>query len=288
MTASLTNISYGKSCVRLTKVDRHADEHVFTELNVDVTLEGAFEAAYTRGDNRRIVATDSMKNSVLALAGEDEIESIEAFALRLANHFLATYEQVTGTDIHISKRPWRRALVNDQPHPHTFLAGSEEVATTTVAARRNDPPQVVSGIASMMLVKTAGSKFTHFVRDEFTTLADDDDRILQVELNADWRCDSMAEDWNTSRATTRAALVETFAQHESESLQQTLHELGQAALLACRQIHTIELVLLNRHLHSVDLTSPSSKKESSVFVPTDVPYGKIRGTVLRDSRDMHA
>ena len=37
--------SYGKSRVRLTKVDRDSDVHRLTELSVDVELDGDFDAA---------------------------------------------------------------------------------------------------------------------------------------------------------------------------------------------------------------------------------------------------
>src|SRR2546423_1728544 len=68
MAVVLTHNAYGKSQVRLTKVTRHADRHDLADWSVDVQLAGDFAAAYTDGDNRRVVATDTMKNVVYALA----------------------------------------------------------------------------------------------------------------------------------------------------------------------------------------------------------------------------
>src|SRR5439155_1608916 len=68
MAVVLTHNAYGKSQVRLTKVTRYADRHDLADWCVDVQLAGDFAAAYTDGDNRRVVATDTMKNVVYALA----------------------------------------------------------------------------------------------------------------------------------------------------------------------------------------------------------------------------
>ena len=67
---SVTNIAYGKSRVRLTRIGPDA----LTELAVEVALAGDFAAAYTDGDNSRVVATDSMKNIVLAHAADHALE----------------------------------------------------------------------------------------------------------------------------------------------------------------------------------------------------------------------
>src|SRR5215217_764154 len=84
----LTWNRYGKSRVRLVKVNRARDSHELVDLTIDVQLEGAFEAVYVDGDNRSCLATDTMKNTVYALARQDPIAHVESFALRLADHFL--------------------------------------------------------------------------------------------------------------------------------------------------------------------------------------------------------
>ncbi|PYR39242.1 MAG: urate oxidase, partial [Acidobacteria bacterium] len=73
---------YGKSRVRLVKVRRpHAgDPHDVVDLTIDVQLEGAFDDVYVAGDNSACLATDTMKNTVYALARRDPIAHVEAFA----------------------------------------------------------------------------------------------------------------------------------------------------------------------------------------------------------------
>src|SRR5215831_17674970 len=87
MPASLVWNRYGKSSVRLVKVRRAADSHDIVDLTIDVALEGAFEKVYTDGDNSACLATDTMKNTVYALAKDDPIDQVEVFASNLAEYF---------------------------------------------------------------------------------------------------------------------------------------------------------------------------------------------------------
>ena len=87
MSAVLTHHAYGKSQVRLTKVTRHADRHDLKEWCIVIQLEGDFSASYLHGDNSRIVATDTMKNTVYALARKHALTALERFGQTLATHF---------------------------------------------------------------------------------------------------------------------------------------------------------------------------------------------------------
>lgn len=55
--------SWGKTSVRVSKIHRGDDEHGFSELTVDVQLTGEVEDAYVRGDNARVLPTDTMRNT---------------------------------------------------------------------------------------------------------------------------------------------------------------------------------------------------------------------------------
>src|SRR5207248_11185651 len=72
---------YGKSEIRLVKVrrasGRAAQPHEIIDLTIDVQLEGAFDAVYTDGDNRLCLPTDTMKNTVYALARHDRLAHVE-------------------------------------------------------------------------------------------------------------------------------------------------------------------------------------------------------------------
>src|SRR5438105_15803604 len=94
MGIKLSANSYGKSEIRLTKVVRNGPRHELLEFDVAIQLTGDFAASYTAGDNTKVVATDSMKNTVYVLAKENEFASPEQFAVILAEHFPRTYPQV--------------------------------------------------------------------------------------------------------------------------------------------------------------------------------------------------
>src|SRR5438128_905074 len=98
----LTWNRYGKSRVRLVKVKRSRNTHEIVDLTIDVQLQGDFHRVYVDGDNRSCIATDTMKNTVYALARQDPIDHVETFAVRLADHFAAqapvTRARITAVD----------------------------------------------------------------------------------------------------------------------------------------------------------------------------------------------
>ena len=79
---------YGKAEVRLVHVTRDGDRHQIKDLNVSTALRGDFADAHLAGDNAKVVATDTQKNTVYAFAQQYGVGEIEAFALRLGRHFV--------------------------------------------------------------------------------------------------------------------------------------------------------------------------------------------------------
>ena len=61
---------YGKSRVRLMKVTRQPEGNDLLEWTVQVLLQGDFDAAHYEGDNRKILPTDTMKNTVYSGGAE--------------------------------------------------------------------------------------------------------------------------------------------------------------------------------------------------------------------------
>ena len=276
---------YGKSRIRLVKVRRPAGAqadapHELVDLALDVQLEGAFEAVYVGGDNRPCLATDTMNNTVYAIARQDPIVDVESFALRLADHFLAK-PGVSRARISASEQPWERLSAGGRPHPHAFVqAGAEH--WTTVVTRDSRGGEIVSGLAGLIVLKTTDSAFSGFPRDEFTTLPDTEDRIMATSITAAWTYRSGVTDFG-GRGTVRRTLVETFAVHASRSVQHTLYAMGEAALAACADISAITLTLPNRHHLLVDLSPFGLDNPNEIFVATDQPFGLIEATVRRQA-----
>jgi urate oxidase len=269
---------YGKSCVRLVKLRRSEESHDVVDVTVDVQLEGDFGPVYVDGDNTSCLATDTMKNTVYALARHDPIRHVESFAIRLTDHFI-TEPSVSRVRISAVEHQWSRLTVNGRPHPHAFVRpGGEQ--WTTVVDRGARGAEVVSGLTNLVVLKTTDSAFAGFPRDRFTTLPETTDRVLATSLTATWKYRSEATDF-AARERIRAALVETFAGHESRSVQHTLYAMARAALTACADITEITMSLPNRHHLLVDLTPFGLENPNEVFVPTDQPFGLIEATVRR-------
>ena len=91
--------NYGKGEVRLVKVVRTPGRHVVRDLTVHVAMQGDFGAAHVSGDNTGLPATDTMRNTVYALAPEHLTGSIEAYGLVLARHFVDTYASVSSARV---------------------------------------------------------------------------------------------------------------------------------------------------------------------------------------------
>jgi urate oxidase len=269
---------YGKARVRLVKVRRERDPHEIVDVTLDIQLEGAFAPVYTEGDNRVCLATDTMKNTVYAFARNDDIAQVELFAERLARHF-AGQPAVTRARISATEHPWQRVLAAGRPHPHAFLQPGGELWTIEVTGDA-EGTHVASGVTNLVLLKTTDSSFAGFPRDRFTTLAETSDRILATSVTATWRYRAGIRDFSV-RDRIRRALVETFAGHDSRSVQHTLYAMAQAALDACADITEITMSLPNRHHLLVDLTSFGLDNPNEVFVATDQPYGLIEATVSR-------
>lgn len=269
---------YGKARVRLVKVRRRHDPHELVDLTLDVQLEGAFEPVYASGDNHLCVATDTMKNTVYAFARNDDIAHVELFAEALATHF-AAQPAVARVRIAAAEQPWQRVSVGGRPHPHAFAQpGGEQ--WTTVVTRDSEGTQVSSGVTNLVLLKTTDSAFADFARDRFTTLSDTTDRILATAVTASWRYRPGMRDYSV-REHIRQVLIETFAAHNSRSVQHTLYAMADAALAACSDIIDISLSMPNRHHLLVDLKPFGLDNPNEVFVATDQPYGLIEATVRR-------
>ncbi len=277
--------NYGKSRVRMVKVSRDVRTrcHRVTELTVDISLEGRFEAIHTLGDNSLCLHTDTMKNTVYALGKDHPIDTIESFALHLGRHFVRNNPQVASARVRIAQVPWERAAVRGREHPHCFTKGSDERQTSEVIVTRK-VASVQSGIEGLVILKSTDSAFSGYPKDRFTTLPETRDRIFCTSMAATWTytATKLARlDFTTHRAAIRRALVEAFATHKSESVQQTLYAMGEAALGACRAARSIRLSMPNKHCLLINLKPFGIENANEVFVPTDEPHGLIEATVQR-------
>ncbi len=271
---------YGKARVRVLKILRAEDRQSIKEIEVAAMLEGDFESSYTKGDNTKVVPTDTIKNTINVLAKEQLGEEIEPFAIALGKHFLERYKQIRSASIDINERDWRRMEIDGEPHPHSFAAGSDAKMFTRVVYTR-DSNSVESGICDFVILKSTGSGFEKYPKDEFTTLPETADRILATSFSATWAFAKSPSSYRDRNDKILAAMLKVFASNYSPSAQTTLFQMGEAALAACPEISHVDLVMPNKHYSLIDLSPFGLENKNEVFTPTDAPHGQIEASVSR-------
>jgi urate oxidase len=276
----LVHHHYGKAKVRVMKVTRAGAQRALKEIEVSVMLRGDFNASYTSADNRLVVTTDTMKNTVYALAREALGTETENFGLALGEHFLKTYPQVEQADIGLSERGWERMTVGAEPHPHAFVQRSAARAFAQVACTRGES-NVESGIEDLLILKTTGSGFEGFAQDKFTTLPPTKDRIMATKLKATWAYEKRPAKYSATNGAILETMLAVFAQNYSPSVQATLFQMGEAALQAAPEISKVSLIMPNKHCLLVNLAPFGIENPNEIFVPTDEPHGQIEGIVSR-------
>lgn len=281
MPIRLAENNYGKSRVRLLRVARQEGRHDIKELTLQIRFEGDFESAHTKGDNRKILPTDTMKNTVYALARQHPIETVEEFALHLIDHFLTYNPQVSQVRIDAAEDFWTRLPHGGKPHAFTFTRAGQEKRTAEMNATR-EGTTIRSGLDGLVILKTTNSAFENFLRDPYTTLKEDRNRILSTEIHASWLYSKEEVEFGPVWHGVRQMLLETFAEHKSESLQHTLYAMGEAVLNNFDDIREIHLSLPNKHFNLLDLSPLGMDNPGEVFLPTDEPHGVIEATVRKD------
>lgn len=282
MSFVLRDAGYGKSEVRLVKVSRRTGGHDLLDLTVDVGLEGDFDAAYTEGDNTGLLATDTMRNTVYALAKQHPIDDIESFGQRLVEHFLVAGPGVRSARVHVVEHPWDRLEVGGRPHEHAFQRGSGGNRVATVVADGGEP-RIEAGIDDLLVLKTTASGWEGFLRDRYTTLPETSDRILATIVTARWSYRGPDIDYRDAWRGVRETILVAFGDHYSPSVQFTLHHMGKAVLSARAEVERISFSLPNKHHLLYDLGRFGLENDNEIFQPTDEPYGLIEGTVERST-----
>jgi urate oxidase len=277
----LAENSYGKSQVRVVRLNRQSHQHQFEEWDVEVLLQGDFLTCFTEGDNGKILPTDTMKNTVYSLARASSAGSVEEFAKELIRYFLQRNPQVSGAETVIRQKSWQPLYIAGKPHPSTFVQSGSELQTTRVSEKRGETLRITSGLADLLIMKTAGSAFEGYLRDSLTTLPETSDRLFGTSLRAHWIYTSADLPFPTVRSSIRDSLLSTFAAHQSKSVQHTLYAMAENALAACSHISEITLNMPNKHCLLVDLTRFGQDNPNHIFVPTDEPHGSIEARVCR-------
>jgi urate oxidase len=293
---SLSSARYGKDNVRVYKV--HKDDstgiHTVTEMTVCALLEGEIETSYTIADNSVVVATDSIKNTIYIKAKENPVNPPELYASILGAHFIERYAHIHVANIKVVVHRWTRMTVDGKPHPHSFYRDSEETRTVELRASRKDGISIKSGIVGLTVLKSTGSAFHGFVRDEFTTLGETWDRILSTDVDCAWTWKTFPDiaavkdavpkfdkAWEAARTIT----MKTFAEDASASVQNTMYKMCEQILDAVPEVDLTSYSLPNKHYFEIDLSWHNGLKntgsDAEVYAPQSGPNGLIKCEVSR-------
>jgi urate oxidase len=279
--------TYGKADVRLVKVFRDTARHELKDVWVNVAMEGDFVAAHTQGDNSGLLATDTVRNSVYALAGDGLTGSIEHFGEVLVRHFLKAGPRVQKVRVQLTEHLWERAPAqasgprNDSGHDHAFVRQMPK--HTAWVEGDSETLTVSSGIDELFILKTTQSGWEGFYREEHTTLPDTHDRILATVVTARWEYLPGDIEYDAVWQRVYDQLLRTFGDHYSPSMQNTLFRMGEAILSVCPELSRIHFSFPNRHHIPYNLERFGLENTNTIFHADAEPYGLIEGWVERES-----
>ena len=263
---------WGKSGVRVSKVLRGQGGDDFIDVTVRVLLQGDVEAAHTEGDNASVLPTDTMRNTIYGLAQEHLGRDLEGFGEVLCRRFLSQRD-IHRAEVTMWQSMWERGS------PTGFLGGRSEQRLARVV--RGSEEATFGGVEGLVVLKTTGSAFEGFPKDEFTTLPEAADRILATSVSAEWAYERMPADTFITWALARTTLVDRFFEEPSSSAQHQGYLMAEAVLVAVPEIGEITLRLPNQHHLPFDLTRFGLPWNNTVFHPVSEPYGDIALTVTR-------
>ena len=207
-----------------------------------------------------MVATDSIKNTIYITAKQQPVTTPEVFASTLGTHFIEKYKHIHVAHVNIITHRWVRMSIDGKPHPHSFVKDGAETRNVQVDVVEGKGIDINSSINGLTVLKSTGSQFWGFVRDEFTTLQETWDRILSTDIAANWqwRCFSGLPQVKANTAkfdatweTARNITLKTFAEDNSASVQATMYKMGEQILAVEPLLETVSYSLPNKHYFEV-------------------------------------
>ncbi|XP_067845744.1 uricase [Heptranchias perlo] len=278
---------YGKDVVKVLTIRREGKQHYIKEVEANVQLTLKTLKDYIHGDNSDIIPTDTMKNTIHALAKLKGVQTIEGFALDICDHFLTSFQHVARIMVYMEEAPWRRLEKGSLEHVHAFIHNHVATRFCEVEQLQNELPVVHAGIKNMKVLKTTQSGFEGFRKDIFTTLPEMKDRVFSTVVYAKWRYSTPRHvNFDAAWNSVKDSIIETFAGPYdsgiySPSVQKSLYDAQCLSLSRVPEMEEIEIVMPNKHYFTIDMTKLGIHNNDEVLLPVDNPSGNIMGTVRK-------
>jgi urate oxidase len=142
--------------------------------------------------------------------------------------------------------------IDGKPHPHSFYRDGAETRNVEAVVRKGKGIDIRSGIAGLLVLKSTGSQFHSFIRDEYTTLPETWDRILSTDVDCGWSWKTFSginavqdaipkfdKAWQDARTIT----MKIFAEEDSPSVQNTMYKMGESVLDAVPEVEAVDYSL---------------------------------------------
>jgi len=303
-------IRYGKAGVRVYRT--HAEpltgitpipespfggrDNALVGAEFEVIVRGTqFLEAYTRGDNRLVVATDTMKNFIHATSLTARARTLEEWLLEVGTAFLETYPHMERLTMLGRELPFPAAIVpatdgeGFASSDRLFARDRGDHGTARLDLERDGSGAVritdhESGRSGLQLIKLTGSAFADFAWDEHTTLPERPDRPLYIWCDIGWRyadaADAVLTDPARYVASEQVADLAAAVFHDfvSLSIQHLVNEIGVRMLDRWPQLAEVSFDAQNR-LWDLVAERPGEPPTRTYSDPQP-PYGHI-GLILR-------
>ena len=270
-------------------------ENLLAAAEIEVIVRGTqFLDAYTKGDNRLVVATDTMKNFIHAVSLRARARALEEWLLEVGTAFLDTYPHMERLTMVGRDLPFPAALVpasdgdGFEASDRLFSRDRSDYGSARLELARDASGKVEitdheSGRRELQLIKITGSAFVDFARDEHTTLPERRDRPLYIWCDIGWTytdaSDAVLRDASTYVASEQVADLANAVFHEfvSLSIQHLVNEIGIRMLDRWPQLASVSFDAQNRLW---DVGAEADDGKTKTYADPRPPFGHI-GLVLR-------
>lgn len=271
---------YGKGDVTAYRLNRDGKARpggipVFGASVLLLLYGDTFWKTYTEGDNSGLIATDSMKNFIQRETMNFEGNDLEEYCGFLGDRFLAKYPQVEGLQISASEIPYAPLEGGV-----AFVPSGPDIAAARLEIDRTGIVEVASGVRGFKLLRLGGSAFRGFVRDEYTTLPDLQNRPLHMWLDLEWSYPKPDAAFNGGVVTARVRQIvrDVFTSFDSGSIQQVIYQMGTKMLAEIPEIAEVRLEANNRTWDTI----AEQGEELGVYTDARPPYGCLGLTLKRN------
>lgn len=277
--------SQGEARLRMLRLVRHGDRHDPHDLSVSFRIEGHLEPAFTDGRLDGLLPPEALKTLVHRVTRESTSGELEPLGLALAQDVLARQPRVTRLRVELSEQPWQRLPAGGKPQAQAFTAGSAERRLCTVVTNGTEV-SVSAGLSHLTMMRSGGFAPP---RRGGVDLPDDSggsDRLqplLVGDLSARWTYTNGDVTFAVYRHAVRNAILDTFAWHQSQSVQHLLYAIGDVVLATCEEIADVTLGFHERPYRPADLFAAGAENPNELFVVVDEPLGVVEVTVERST-----